>query len=169
VHLDAVAWTPESLLTPSFKLKRTDAKKMYQKQVRCGVRALVRMRGAGVLSVPLSAWAPPSTRRPCFVDHVARPLLCWPLSSRPPRLRSSTECTRGLTPSQGEPTSSRAPCRAREARAVNAFHGTRVCAGATPGAHVYRVELGTRSTSPRATVRDQTSGSYTGPHHEITH
>ena len=34
VHLDAVAWSPESILTPSFKLKRTDAKKLYQKQVR---------------------------------------------------------------------------------------------------------------------------------------
>jgi hypothetical protein len=27
-------WTPDDLLTPSFKLKRADAKKKYQKQVR---------------------------------------------------------------------------------------------------------------------------------------
>jgi long-chain acyl-CoA synthetase len=29
IHLDPVAWTPDDLLTPSFKLKRADAKKKY--------------------------------------------------------------------------------------------------------------------------------------------
>lgn len=34
VVLDPVAWTSDSLLTPSLKLKRVDAKRVYQKKVR---------------------------------------------------------------------------------------------------------------------------------------
>ena len=30
VHLDPVAWTDKTLLTPTFKLKRVDAKRAYQ-------------------------------------------------------------------------------------------------------------------------------------------
>jgi len=33
VHLSAVVWTPENVLTPTFKLKRADAKRMYQAQI----------------------------------------------------------------------------------------------------------------------------------------
>lgn len=33
IHLDPVAWTPDDLLTPSFKLKRADAKKKYAAEI----------------------------------------------------------------------------------------------------------------------------------------
>lgn len=33
IHLDPVAWTPDDLLTPSFKLKRADAKKKYASEI----------------------------------------------------------------------------------------------------------------------------------------
>ena len=34
VILDPTPWTPETILTPSFKLKRTDARKLYEARVR---------------------------------------------------------------------------------------------------------------------------------------
>lgn len=33
VHLDANMWTPETILTPTFKLKRNEARTLYAKQV----------------------------------------------------------------------------------------------------------------------------------------
>lgn len=33
VHITAVPWTPENVLTPTFKLKRADAKKLFQSQI----------------------------------------------------------------------------------------------------------------------------------------
>ena len=33
VHLEPKPWTPEDILTSTFKLKRADAKKWYQKEV----------------------------------------------------------------------------------------------------------------------------------------
>jgi long-chain acyl-CoA synthetase len=33
VHIDAVPWTPDDVLTATFKLKRQDAKKKYQAQI----------------------------------------------------------------------------------------------------------------------------------------
>ena len=37
IYLDPTPWTPDTLLTPTFKLKRNDAKLKYAAQVRrCG-------------------------------------------------------------------------------------------------------------------------------------
>lgn len=43
--VETAAWTPDDLLTPSFKLKRQDAKKKYAKQIETMLDALETVAG----------------------------------------------------------------------------------------------------------------------------
>ena len=48
VHLDAVAWTPDDVLTPTFKLKRKDAQRRYQAQIDAMYASLETVAGRHV-------------------------------------------------------------------------------------------------------------------------
>lgn len=46
IHLDAEPWTPEDILTPTFKLKRADAKRRYIEQIDAMYSVLDPVAGA---------------------------------------------------------------------------------------------------------------------------
>jgi long-subunit acyl-CoA synthetase (AMP-forming) len=49
IVLEATAWTPDDLLTPSFKLKRADAKKKYIRQIDAMYEKVDKVAGVGGL------------------------------------------------------------------------------------------------------------------------
>ena len=48
LHLDHTAWTPDDVLTPTFKLKRKDAQKRYQPQIDALYASLETVAGRNV-------------------------------------------------------------------------------------------------------------------------
>jgi long-chain acyl-CoA synthetase len=78
IHIESGPWSPENLLTPSFKLKRAEAKKMYEKHIVrmydelndnvAGMRGLKQVRALA----PFASPRPPSPPRPLSTSHRAK-------------------------------------------------------------------------------------------------